>query len=203
MDAFLSTVSAVDDFSSAVKSSENGDAVKRPIWNKPSTNDAAASEAQQMIDALLWPVLSVSTRTAMKSESAKVLLDGSIVLQLQVLGSAPSSPSLLREVGNNTSTESTNSVASTRQKSVKNHSSNASSNGGHPQQSVPQASVVSIGSHSSSLEDHTHRSGFVSNCHELPAQASLPMVILGWPWRCAATMAAVDHEEAILHFPCF
>lgn len=90
--AFLSTVSAVDDFSFAVKSSDNSGAAKRPVWNKPSTNGAAASEAQLVIDALSWPALSMSTRTARKSESAKVLLDGSIVSQLQVLGSAPSSP---------------------------------------------------------------------------------------------------------------
>jgi len=80
---------------------------------------------------------------------------------LQVLGSASSSSSLQREVSDNTSTESTNSVASTRQKSVKNHSSNASSNGGQS----PQASVAATGSHNSSPKDHTQRGGFVSNDH--------------------------------------
>ncbi|BAT99944.1 hypothetical protein LR48_Vigan499s004700 [Vigna angularis] len=164
-EAFHSTVSEADDFSSAAESSDNGGAAKRPVWNKPSTNGAAASEAQPVIDALSWPALSVSTRAAMKSESAKGLLDGSSVPQLQVLGSASSSSSLQREVSDNTSTESTNSVASTRQKSVKNHSSNASSNGGHPQLSVPQASVAATGSHNSSPKDHTQRSGFVSNDH--------------------------------------
>ncbi|XP_047166672.1 la-related protein 1C-like [Vigna umbellata] len=165
-EAFHSTVSEADDFSSAAESSDNGGAAKRPVWNKPSTNGAAASEAQPVIDALSWPSLSVSTRAAMKSESAKGLLDGSSVPQLQVLGSASSSSSLQREVSDNTSTESTNSVASTRQKSVKNHSSNASSNGGHPQLSVPQASVAATGSHNSSPKDHTQRSGFVSNDHQ-------------------------------------
>jgi len=84
-EAFHSTVSTADDFSSAVESSDNGGAAKRPVWNKPSPNGAAASEAQPVIDALSWPALSVSTRAAMKSESAKGLLDGSSVPQLQVL----------------------------------------------------------------------------------------------------------------------
>jgi len=85
---------------------------------------------------------------------------------LQVLGSPSSSSSLQREVSDNTSTDSTNGVVSTRPKSLKNHSSNASSNGGHhPQQYVPQASVAATGSHNSSPKDHTPRSGFVSNDH--------------------------------------
>jgi len=83
-EAFHSTVSPADDFSSAAESSDNGGAAKRPVWNKPSPNGAAASEAQPVIDALSWPALSVSTKAAMKSDSAKGLLDGSSVPQLQV-----------------------------------------------------------------------------------------------------------------------
>ncbi|RDX70488.1 La-related protein 1C, partial [Mucuna pruriens] len=164
MEVFPSAAAPVDDFSSAPESSDNGGAAKRPVWKKPSPNGAAASEVQPVMDALSWPALSESTRAAMKSELSKGLLDGSSVpTQLQGLESASSS-SPQREVGDNAST---NSVVLTRQKSIKHQSSNASSNGGHPQQSAPQVSIAAAatGSRNSSPKDHTQRSGFVSNDH--------------------------------------
>ncbi|KAK7307462.1 hypothetical protein VNO77_40554 [Canavalia gladiata] len=172
-EAFPSASAPVDDASSAVESSDNGGghnggAAKRPAWNKPSSNGGTVSEVRPVMDAVSWPALSETTRAAMKSESSKGLLDGSSVPQLQGLGSMPSSSSP-REVGDNAST---NSVVPTRQKSTKHHSSNASSNGGHPQQYAPQVSVAATGSHNSSPKDHTHRSGFVSNDH--PQQRNSP-----------------------------
>lgn len=163
---FPSAPSPVDYFSSAGESSDNGGAPKRPVWNKPSPNGAAASEVRPVMDALSWPALSESTRAAMKSESSKGLLDGSSVSQMQGLGSASSSsPSPQREVSDNASNNSTNSVVPTHQKSIKHQSSNASSNGGHPQQSGPHVSIAATGSRNSSSKDHTQRGGFVSNDH--------------------------------------
>lgn len=76
------------------------------------------------------------------------------------MGSTPSSSQ--RQVSENASV---NNTALTRQKPVKHNGSNASSNGGHPQQSAPQVSIAAVGSHNSSPNDHPQRSGFVSNDH--------------------------------------
>ena len=71
-----------EDSGSAAESSENGGgnnggAIKRPAWNKPSSN-GGASEVRPVMDAVSWPALSESTRAAMKSDSpSKGLLDGS------------------------------------------------------------------------------------------------------------------------------
>ncbi|KAL2348642.1 hypothetical protein Fmac_002642 [Flemingia macrophylla] len=171
LEAFPPAAAPVGDFTSAAaESADNGAAAaasaaaKRPVWNKPSPNGATASEARPVTDALSWPALSESTRAA-KSESSsslsKGLLDGSSLPQLQGLGSASSSQ---REVSDNAST---NSAVPARQKSMKYHSSNVSSNGGHSQQSVaaPQVSIATTGSRNSSPKDHTQRSGFGSNDH--------------------------------------
>lgn len=78
----------MEDFSSsATESSDNGGAAKRPVWNKPSPNGAAAAAASEVrpeMDANSWPLPSESTRAATKSESLKGLLDGSSVPQSQV-----------------------------------------------------------------------------------------------------------------------
>lgn len=65
--------------------------------------------------------------------------------------STPSS-SMQRQVGDNVNV---NNMAPTRQKPIKHNSSNASSNGGHTQQSAPQVSIAASGSHTSSSRDHT------------------------------------------------
>jgi len=85
---FPSAAAPVEDFSSsATESSDNGGAAKRPVWNKPSPNGAAAAAASEVrpeMDANSWPLPSESTRAATKSESLKGLLDGSSVPQSQV-----------------------------------------------------------------------------------------------------------------------
>lgn len=80
--------------------------------------------------------------------------------QLQGTGSTPSSSQ--RQVSDKASI---NNMVPTRQKSFKHNSSNASTNGGHPQQSAPQVSIAASGSLNSSAKDHTQRSGLVSNDH--------------------------------------
>ncbi|KAG5145064.1 hypothetical protein JHK84_030607 [Glycine max] len=163
---FPSAAAPVEDFSSsATESSDNGGAAKRPVWNKPSPNGAAAAAASEVrpeMDANSWPLPSESTRAATKSESLKGLLDGSSVPQSQGLGSMSSSSPSQREVSDNAST---NSVVPARQKSTKHHSSNASSNGGHMQHSASQVSIAATGSRNSSPKDHTQRSGFASHDH--------------------------------------
>ncbi|KAL5181249.1 La-related protein 1C [Glycine soja] len=164
---FPSAAVPVDDFSSsAAESSDNGGAALRPVWNKPSPNGAAAaaSDVRPEMDANSWPLPSESTRAATKSESSKGLLDGSSVPQSQGLGSTSFSSSQ-REVSDNARTNNTNSLVPARQKTMKHHSSNASSNGGHAQHSAPQVSIAATGSRNSSPKDHTQRSGFASNDH--------------------------------------
>lgn len=64
---------------------QNGNAGKRPVWNKPSNGPTA--EVGPVMGAVSWPALSESTRAAAKpsSESLKVLSDiGSPVAESQV-----------------------------------------------------------------------------------------------------------------------
>lgn len=64
----------------------NGGAVKRPAWNKHSSNGAASLEVRPVMDAVSWPALSASAKlaTTKPESSSKGLLDGSSVPQLQV-----------------------------------------------------------------------------------------------------------------------
>ncbi|OIV94859.1 hypothetical protein TanjilG_22056 [Lupinus angustifolius] len=158
-----SVVSPVDESSCSVESSDNNGgndvgSVKRPAWNKSSSDDASSSVVKPpVMDAVSWPALSDSARSSAKQESSsKGFLDGSSnVLQFQGTGSMPSSSQ--RQVSDSASTSN---MAQTRQKSSKHNSSNTSTNGGHPQQSAPHAPIVS---HSSSPRNHTQRSGLASN----------------------------------------
>ncbi|KAK7252990.1 hypothetical protein RIF29_37337 [Crotalaria pallida] len=168
-----STAVPVDDSSCSAESSDyggghNGGNGKRPAWNKPSSssssNVASPSEVRPpVMDAVSWPALSASSRASTKPESSssKGLLDGSSsVPQFQGTGNTPSSSQ--RQVSDNASA---NNMVPTRQRSFKHNSSNASTNGGHPQHSAPPNSTPATGSHNSSQRDHTQRGGFVSNDH--------------------------------------
>ncbi|KAE9606617.1 putative winged helix-turn-helix DNA-binding domain-containing protein [Lupinus albus] len=158
-----SVVAPVDESSCSAESSDksggnDGGSVKRPAWNKSSSNGAASSVVKPpVMDGVSWPALSDSARSSAKPESSsKGFLDGtSDVPQFQGTGSMPSSSR--RQVSDSASTSN---MAQTHQKSSKHNSSNPSINGGHPQQSAPHAA---IGSHNSSTRDHTQRSRFSSN----------------------------------------
>ncbi|XP_028776620.1 la-related protein 1C isoform X2 [Neltuma alba] len=163
----------MDDSSSVGESLDNGSVPngntgKRPAWNKPS--NGADSEAKPVMGAVSWPALSESTRATMKSstESPKGGVDGSSVSQLQGAGITPSSS--IRQVSDNANP---NNVVPTRQKSIKRNGPNASFNGGHQQQSAPQGQITATGFHNTSPKDHTQRSGYVSqnhNVHDHPQQ---------------------------------
>ncbi|CAL0314489.1 unnamed protein product [Lupinus luteus] len=163
----------VEESSCYAESSDNsgassGGSVKRPAWNRPSSNGAASSEVTPpVMDAVFWPSLSASARASTKPEvsSSNGLVDGSSSVaqfQCQLQGTRNTPPSSQRQVSGNVSV---NNMVPTHHKLFKHNSSNASTNGGHPQQSATQVSTAATGSHNSSPRDHTQRSGFVSNDH--------------------------------------
>ncbi|KAJ7953166.1 la-related protein 1C-like [Quillaja saponaria] len=149
----------MEDSSSVGESSENGNAGKRPAWNKPSI--VVVAEVGPVMGAVSWPALSESTRATTKSspELSKGLADGSSVPVLQGAGITSSSPQR-QDFAN------TNHVVPARQRSMRRNGSSASSNGGNPQQSTPSGPVAASTLHNSSKEN-TQRSGFVSQSHNV------------------------------------
>ncbi|KAJ7944127.1 la-related protein 1C-like [Quillaja saponaria] len=147
----------MEDFGSVGESSENGNAGKRPAWNKPS--NGVAAEIGPVMGAVSWPALSESTRATTKTspELSKGLTDGSSVSVLQGPGSTTSS-SQRQDIAN------TNHTVPAQQRSTRRNGSSASSNSGHPHQSAPPGPIAATAPHNSSKEN-TQRSGFTPQSH--------------------------------------
>ncbi|KAF5454599.1 hypothetical protein F2P56_024251 [Juglans regia] len=144
----------------------NGNAGKRPAWNKPS--NGPAPDVGAVMGAASWPALSVSTRASAKpsSESSKCLSDiVSPVAPSQ--GTGTTSSSSQKQVSNNANSNPTsNHSINTRQRSMKRHGVSTSSNGGlPPQQQAPPGAVIDGGLNNPSPKDHMQRSGFSSQSH--------------------------------------
>ncbi|GMI86338.1 La related protein 1c [Hibiscus trionum] len=149
----------------------NGNAGKKPAWNKPSNDDAKVGA---VMGTNKWPALSESAKVPSKSssDSPRALLDGSssspsVVSVSQGNGSALTSSTSQKPVSNNANTNSNttpNHITPTRQKSMKRNSNNSASNGG-PSQLPPQDPVVESPVNSPSSRNHVQRSGFVSQSH--------------------------------------
>lgn len=158
----------------------NGNAGKRPAWNKPSNGVA---EVGPVMGASSWPALSESARASAKSasDSLKSPTDGSISAppaQVHVQGSGNASSPSHKQVNNNPIPSSTPSHAlPTRQKSMKRgdrSGGSSSANAGLPQPAAPQGPVMEVPPNNSSPRDHTNRSihpeggqrgGFVPQSH--------------------------------------
>ncbi|XP_034683110.1 la-related protein 1C isoform X2 [Vitis riparia] len=158
----------------------NGNAGKRPAWNKPSNGVA---EVGPVMGASSWPALSESARASAKSasDSLKSPTDGSISTppaQVHVQGSGNASSPSHKQVNNNPIPSSTPSHAlPTRQKSMKRgdrSGGSSSANAGLPQPAAPQGPVMEVPPNNSSPRDHTNRSihpeggqrgGFVPQSH--------------------------------------
>ncbi|XP_022775452.1 la-related protein 1C-like [Durio zibethinus] len=142
----------------------NGNAGKRPAWNKPSNGSA---EFGSVMGAHMWPALSESARVSSKSssDSSRASSDGpsspSVVPVSQGSGSASSSSSSQKQVNN--SNLIPNHTMAARQRPMKRNSNNSASNGGILQP-PPQGPVVEAPL-SGPSRDHTQRSGFVSQPH--------------------------------------
>ncbi|KAL4366364.1 hypothetical protein GQ457_05G012140 [Hibiscus cannabinus] len=150
----------------------NGNAGKKPAWNKPSNDDAKVGA---VMGTNKWPALSesakVSTKTSSDSPRAS---DGSsaspsVVPVSQGNGTAISSPTSQKPVSNNANTNSNrtpNHVTPARQKSMKRTNNISASNGGLSQPPPPpQDPLVQSPVNSPSARDHVQRSGFVSQSH--------------------------------------
>ncbi|XP_022739836.1 la-related protein 1C isoform X2 [Durio zibethinus] len=147
----------------------NGNAGKRPAWNKPSNG---AAEIGSVMGAHMWPALSESARVSSKSssDSPRASADGSsspVVPVSQGSGSALLSSSSQKQVNNSADSNSNstpNHSMPARQRSMKRNNNNSASNGGLSQP-PPQSSMVEAPVNSPSSKDHMQRSGFVSQPH--------------------------------------
>ncbi|XP_048431429.1 la-related protein 1C-like [Pyrus x bretschneideri] len=142
------------------ESSENGNAGKRPAWNKPSNG---AVEVGSVMGAVSWPALSESARASTKSssESPKGVSEPSLlsVSQSQGTGTTPTSSP---KQGN---PSTPNHTGPPRQRSLKRNNSNASSNGGASQHQSSAGQGVELPSNNPSPKEHTPRNAFGSQSH--------------------------------------
>ncbi|GMI68219.1 La related protein 1c [Hibiscus trionum] len=146
----------------------NGNAGKKPAWNKPSNGDAKVGA---VMGTNKWPALSESAKGPSKSssDSPRASSDGSssspsVVPVSQGSGSAPPSLISQKPVSNNATTNSNstpNHITPARQKSMK-RNSNISASNGCLSQPPPQGPVVESPVNSPSSRDHIQRSGSVS-----------------------------------------
>ncbi|KAK8474240.1 hypothetical protein V6N12_009740 [Hibiscus sabdariffa] len=148
----------------------NGNAGKKPAWNKPSNDEAKVGA---VMGTNKWPALSESAKVPSKTPSdSPRASDGSsaspsVVPVSQGNGSAISSPTSQKPVSNNANTNSNrtpNHITPARQKSMKRNSNISASNGGLSQP-PPQDPLVQSPVNSPSARDHVQRSGFVSQSH--------------------------------------
>ncbi|MBA0608219.1 hypothetical protein Godav_020461 [Gossypium davidsonii] len=151
-------------------SGSNGNAGKRPAWNKPSNGDA---EIAAVMGTHRWPALSDSAKASPKSssDSPRASLDGSlssppVVPVSQGSGSASPFSALQKPASNsaNSNLNLTPNHAPTRQRSMKRNSNNSASNGSLSQP-PPQGPIVESPVNSPSSRDQTQRSGFASQSH--------------------------------------
>ncbi|XVF59829.1 hypothetical protein PTKIN_Ptkin07bG0306900 [Pterospermum kingtungense] len=145
----------------------NGNAGKRPAWNKPSNS---AAEFGAVMGAHMWPALSESARVSSKSfsDTPRASSDGSsspsVVPVSQGSASSSSSQKQVSNGANLNSNSTPNPTMPSRQRSMKRTGNNSASNGGL---SVPppQGPAVEAPLNSPSSRDHIQRSGFVSQPH--------------------------------------
>ncbi|KAK8673310.1 hypothetical protein V6N13_111656 [Hibiscus sabdariffa] len=146
----------------------NGNAGKKPAWNKPSNIDAKVGA---VMGTSKWPALSESAKGPSKSssDSPRASSDGSssspsVVPVSQGSGSALPSVISQKPVSNNVNTTSNstpNHITPARQKSMRRNSNILASNGSLSQP-PPQGPLVESPVNSPSSRDHIQRSGFVS-----------------------------------------
>ncbi|MBA0850592.1 hypothetical protein Goshw_002234 [Gossypium schwendimanii] len=160
-------------------SGSNGNAGKRPAWNKPSNGDA---EIAAVMGTHRWPALSDSAKASPKSssDSPRASLDGSsssppVVPVSQGSGSASSFSALQKPASNsaNSNLNLTPNHAPTRQRSMKRNNNNSASNGSLSQP-PPQGPIVESPVNSPSSRDQTQRSGFASQSHTGSNDHQLP-----------------------------
>ncbi|XP_019423396.1 PREDICTED: la-related protein 1C-like isoform X2 [Lupinus angustifolius] len=132
----------VDESSCSAESSDNsgassGGSVKRPVWNKPSSNGAASLEVTPpVMDAVFWPSLSASARASTKPEvsSSNGLLNGSSsVPQFQGTRNTPSSSQ--RQVSGNSAAQVLTAATGSHNSSPRDHTQRSGFvSNDHPQQ---------------------------------------------------------------------
>lgn len=163
----VASVGAEEGLGEASENGLNGNAGKRPAWNKPS-NGPGPEVGPVMGGAVSWPALSESTRASAKlpSESLKGSSDiGSPIAISQGTGAAPSSSQKQNSNNVNPNSTSSHNVPS-RQRPIKRSSASTSSNGGlSHQQQAPAGLVIETAPNNPSPKDHMQRSGFGSQSH--------------------------------------
>ncbi|TQD80979.1 hypothetical protein C1H46_033459 [Malus baccata] len=140
--------------------SDNGNAGKRPAWNKPSNG---AVEVGPVMGAVSWPALSESARASTKSssESLKGVSEPSLLSVSVPQGTGITTISSPKQ--GNPSTP--NHTGLMRQRSMKRNNANASSNGGAPQHQSSAGQGGELPSSNPPPKEHTHRNAFGSQSH--------------------------------------
>ncbi|MED6193569.1 hypothetical protein PIB30_020713 [Stylosanthes scabra] len=146
-----------DGFDNGGNNGAAGGAGRRPAWSKPSSGGGGgSSSSSEVMDADSWPALVESARATAKSPALSETAVKAPAPELQNTGSPVPSSSPQRQVKDNAGISN---AAPTHQRTYRRNNSNASSNGGHPQQHAgPQGSVAASGPH-----NHGSRTGFGSN----------------------------------------
>ncbi|XP_065855919.1 la-related protein 1C [Euphorbia lathyris] len=165
-----SSMVADDDQSSDNGNGSNGNAGKRPAWNKPSNG---VLEVGPVMGAVSWPALSESARASGKpsQDSSKGLSDGSSSISVtQGTGSASSSSQ--KPVTHNVNPNVTpNHTMPARQRSFnKRNTGNSTSNGGVSQPTGSHPQTGEMHSNNSSPRDHSQRNSQSRSTNDHPQQ---------------------------------
>ncbi|KAI5319780.1 PREDICTED: la-related [Prunus dulcis] len=140
--------------------SENGNAGKRPAWNKPSNG---AIEVGPVMGAVSWPALSESARASTKLSPEPLKGVSEPPLSVSVSQGTGTTPTSSPKQVNSSSTP--NHTGPARQRSMKRNNASASSNGGLPQHQSSAGQGVETVPNNPSPKEHTHRSAIGSQSH--------------------------------------
>ncbi|KAK9948357.1 hypothetical protein M0R45_003938 [Rubus argutus] len=141
-------------------SGPNGNAGKKPAWNKPSNG---AIEIGPVMGAVSWPALSDARASSkLSSESLKGVSDAPLSVSV-TQGAGTATISSPKQV-NSSSTPNHSGPTRSRPMKQRNNAS-ASSNGGIPQHQTPAGQGVEVPPNNPSPKEHSHRSAFGSQSH--------------------------------------
>ncbi|XP_050383026.1 la-related protein 1C-like [Argentina anserina] len=139
-------------------SGPNGNAGKKPAWNKPSNG---AIEVGPVMGAVSWPALSDARASSTKSstESLKAASDSPLSISVPQ-GAATATISSPKQVS---SSSTPTHSGPTRQRSMKQRNNpSASANGGVPQHLTSTGQGVEVTANNPSPKEHNRRSAFGS-----------------------------------------
>nr|XP_004287781.2 PREDICTED: la-related protein 1C-like [Fragaria vesca subsp. vesca] len=135
----------------------NGNAGKKPAWNKPSNG----AEIGPVMGAVSWPALSDARASSTKSSTESVRGVADAPLSVSVTqGAGTATISSPKQV--NSSSTPTHSGPARQRLMKQRNNAGASSNGGVPHHQTPAGQGVEVTPNNPSPKEHSHRSPFGS-----------------------------------------